>query len=217
MARFMMGEEDRYGNSGNSNYFALKEDGEVKKVRFMYKDSNDVVGYATHEVLINGKKRYVNCIREYNDPIDNCPLCKAGYRQIAKMYVPIYEVDTGNVSVWERGRNFMSRMSSICARYPNVVSHLFEIERHGAKGSTDTTYEIFEVGNDNTQLEDLPETPQILGKALLDKNADEMNAYLKNGEFPSNSVPQRQQQTQTYASAVPQRRVPADTNGSERF
>ena len=211
MAEFRMGEENNYGSSGNSSFFSIKEDGEVKKVRFMYRDANDVKGYAVHEVMVNGKRRYVNCLRSYNEPIDNCPLCKSGSVVQAKVYVPIYDVNERKVCFWERGKRFFSRMSSICARFPDVVSHEFEIERHGSKGSTDTTYEIFEVNHDNTKLEDLPEVPEVVGGIVLDKTANEMNEYLRTGEFPYNKTAQ----PTAHNNPIPQRRTPA--TGTEVF
>ena len=207
--QFKMGEENNYGNSNTSSFFSLKEDGEVKKVRFMYRDSNDIKGYAVHEVMINGKRRYVNCLRNYNSPMDDCPLCKSGSVQQVKLYIPIYDINANKVSFWERGKKFFSRMASICSRFPDVIAHEFEIERHGAKGSTDTTYEIFEVGHDNTTLEDLPEVPKVLGGIILDKTAEEMNEYLRTGEFPYNNTQTQHQQT---PSPIPQRRTPVTGN-----
>lgn len=213
MAEFKIGEENNYGTSNTSSFFSLKEDGEVKKVRFMYRDSNDIKGYAVHEVQVNGKRRYVNCLRDYNSPIDQCPLCKSGSLQHVKLYVPIYDVNANKVCFWERGKKFFSKMSSICARFPDIVAHEFEIERHGAKGATDTTYEIFETGHDNTRLEDLPEVPSVLGGIILDKTASEMNEYLRTGEFPYNNS-QPQQNNAVQQNILP-RRTPV--NNGEVF
>lgn len=207
MAEFKIGEENNYGSTGTSSFFSLKEDGEVKKVRFMYRDSNDIKGYAVHEVQVNGKRRYVNCLRNYNSPIDDCPFCKSGSIQQVKLYIPIYDVNANKVCFWERGKKFFSKMSSICSRFPDIVAHEFEIERHGAKGATDTTYEIFETGHDNTRLEDLPEVPKVLGSIILDKTASEMNEYLRTGEFPySNNT----QSVSNQQNNILPRRTPAN-------
>ena len=47
-----------------------------------------------------------------------------------------------------------------------------------------TTYEIYEVEQDDTTLNDLPEVPDILGGFVMDKTADDMEYYLEEGEFP---------------------------------
>lgn len=184
MARFNTETADKYGGQGGAGYFSLKNDKDVATVRFMYNSIEDVEGYAVHQVEIDGKKRYVNCLREYNQPKDVCPFCKANMFTAAKLFIPIYNIDQDRVQIWERGKKFISKISSICARYPEVVSHKFEIERNGQKGDTSTTYEIYEVDRDETTLEDLPEKSEVLGSLVLDKSADDMEFFLDNGYFP---------------------------------
>lgn len=184
MARFNTETAEHYGGQGGAGYFSLKNDKDVARVRFMYNSIDDVEGYAVHQVEIDGKKRYVNCLREYNQPIDDCPFCKAKMFTTAKLFIPIYNIDEDKCQIWERGKKFISKISSICARYPDVVSHVFEIERNGKKGETSTTYEIYEVDKDDTTLDDLPEQSDPLGTIVLDKSADDMEFYLDNEYFP---------------------------------
>lgn len=190
MARFGVNDVDNYGGNGGSSFFSLKNDGDVARVRFMYNGMEDVLGFAVHEVEVDGKKRYVNCLREYNEPKSKCPFCASNNFQKAKLYIPLYDIDEDEVKVWERGKNFFGKMSGICARYASgntpLVSHTFDIERHGKKGDTSTTYEIYETGCDNITLEDLPEVPEVLGTIILDKTAEEMEFYLDNEYFPNN-------------------------------
>ena len=190
MARFMANEADNYGGNGGSSFFSLKDDGDVARVRFMYNSMEDVVGYAVHEVEVDGKKRYVNCLRAYNEPKSNCPFCADNRFQRAKLYIPVYDIDEGEVKIWERGKNFFAKMSALCARYSNastpLVAHTFDVERHGKKGDTGTVYEIYETGADDTRIEDLPEIPEILGSIILDKSADDLEYYLDNDCFPNN-------------------------------
>lgn len=186
MARFNYADADKYGGQGGAGYFSLKNDGDVARVRFMYNSLDDVVGYAVHQVEIDGKKRYVNCLREYNSPIDDCPFCKARKFQNVKLFIPIYNVDEQKVQVWERGKKFFAKMSSLCGRYAdrdNLVQHEFDIERHGAKGDQTTSYEIYEVSKDETSLADLPELPNM-DTLVLEKTAEEMQYYLDNNKFP---------------------------------
>ena len=190
MGRFGANEVDNYGGSGGSSFFTLKDDGDVARVRFMYNSMEDVVGYAVHEVEIDGKKRYVNCLRSYNEPKSKCPFCANNSFQRAKLYIPVYDIDEDEVKIWERGKNFFAKMSALCARYSNaktpLVAHTFDVERHGKKGDTGTTYEVYETGADDTTLEDLPEIPEVLGTIILDKTADDMEYYLDNECFPNN-------------------------------
>lgn len=188
MGRFYAQDADNYGSNGNGGgFFSLKNDKDVARVRFLYNTIDDVEGVACHQVEINDKKRYVNCLREYNQPITDCPFCASGKAQIAKLFVPLYDITEDKVKTWERGKKFFAKLSSLCSRYPNLVSHVFEIERNGKAGEQTTTYEIFEVEKDNSTLEDFPEAPQVIGGLVLDKSADEMNYFLDYGEFPEDS------------------------------
>jgi len=186
MARFGLTDVDHYGGQGGSGFFSLPNDGDVKKVRFLYDTAEDIQGYAVHEVEVDGKKRYVNCLRSYNEPIDNCPFCKAQRRQEVKAFIPLYDVQEKKVRFWERGKKMFARLSGLCARFPHLVEQEFEIERHGAKGSKDTTYEIYPVGQaDGTKVSDLvDEVPAVVGGLVLDKTAREMEHYLSYGSFP---------------------------------
>lgn len=185
MARFNAETADHYGGQGGAGYFSLKNDKDVAQIRFMYNSADDIEGFAVHQVEIDGKKRYVNCLREYNQPLDVCPFCRSKkFFTVAKLFIPVYNIDEDRVQIWERGKKFISKLSSICARYPNVVSHKFEVERNGKAGDTATTYEIYEIGQDDTTLEDLPEQRIVLGTIVLDKSADDMEFFLDNEYFP---------------------------------
>ena len=184
MARFNYSEADKYGGQGGAGYFSLKDDKDVARVRFLYNGIDDVEGYAVHQVEVDGKKRWVNCLREYNQPIDNCPFCREKKKVQAKLFIPLYNIDEEKEQCWERGKKFIPKLTSICARYQNLVSHVFEIERNGKKGDQTTTYEIYEVDKDDTTLEDMPEVQDPIGYVILDKSADDMEFYLENGYFP---------------------------------
>lgn len=220
MARFRHDEVEHYGGNGGAGYFSLKNDKDVARVRFLYNSIDDVEGYAVHQVEVNGKKRWVNCLREYNQPVDDCPFCREKRFTQAKLFIPLYNIDEDKVQIWERGKKFFSKISSICARYPNVVSHIFEIERNGKPRETTTTYEIYEVDKDNTTLEDLPEASDPLGTLILDKSFDDMEYYLESGEFPptddSDEMPVRRRTRNDDAEETrTTRRTPA--NRRERF
>lgn len=229
MARFNTETADKYGGQGGAGYFSLKNDKDVAQVRFMYNSIDDVTGYAVHEVEIDGKKRYVNCLREYNQPIDTCPFCREKMYTTAKLFIPIYNIDQDRIQIWERGKKFISKISSICARYPNVVSHIFEIERNGKPHETTTTYEIYEVDKDDTKMEDLPEPIDVLGTIVLDKSADDMEFFLDNGYFPpeDDEAPVRRRSSSRAEEEAPfeedrqerrgSRRTPATSSRRDRF
>lgn len=214
MAQFSIADADKYGGQGGGGYFSLKNDKDVARVRFLFEDIQDIQGYAVHEVEIDGKKRYVNCLREYGMPVDACPFCAAGKYVTAKYFIPLYNIDDDRIQTWERGKKFGAKISSLCARYPHLVSHTFEIERNGKTGDTQTTYEIYETGQDaDVTLDDFNvESP--LGTIILDKTPDEMVEFLETGDFSdagsADATPRRREH------AVEERRRTPDNNGGRR-
>ena len=184
MARFGVNDADKYGGQGGGGYFSLKNDKDTAQVRFLYDSIEDVEGFAVHEVEIDGKKRYVNCLREYGQPLDSCPFCADKRFTQVKYFVPIYNISEDRIQTWERGKKFGQKLASLCARYPHLVSHVFEIERNGQAGDQQTSYEIYEVGHDEGVSLDDFEVPNPLGSHILDKSADDMLCYLNAGYFP---------------------------------
>lgn len=225
MGTFNFNDAEKYGGQGGGGYFSLKNHGDVGRVRFLYNGIDDVEGYAVHQVEIDGRKRYVNCKRAYNEPIDNCPFCRERIPQQARLFIPLYDVDEDKVKIWERGKKFFAKISSLCARYANenpLVSQVFEIERNGEAGSTQTTYEVYAVGSaDKTTIEDLPEFEGVLGGAVLDKSVDDMEYFLENGQFPpeEGSAPVRRRDSAPVRrrADAPARRTPAGTRDNVPF
>ena len=215
MAKFTADNVDKYGGQGGGGYFSLKNDKDVATVRFMYNDINDVEGYAVHRIEVDGKNRYVNCIRDYDQPVDQCPFCRERMPQYAKLFIPLYNEDEQKVQVWERGKKFFQKISSICSRYPQLVSHTFEIERNGKAGDQQTTYEIYETGKDKTSLTDLPEVPDVLGGVVLDKTAEDMEYFLETGEFPpeEDTVKSRRREAERDEEEAPVRRSSSRSTG----
>ena len=198
MARFNASESANYGGQGGGGFFGISEDKGVKRVRFLYNNEDDVEGFSVHKVKIGDKERYVNCLRTYKDPIDNCPFCRNRESTQVKLFIPVYNIDEDQIQIWDRGKKMFEKMSSICSRYAkkdNLVQHIFEVERHGKPKDTSTTYEIYEVESDDTQLDDFEDIPKILGGLVLEKSAEDMEYYLEAGEFPpeddSEEMPKR--------------------------
>lgn len=219
MARFNFEDADKYGGQGGSGYFSLKDDRDTAVVRFLYNSPDDVEGYAVHEVEIDGRKRYVNCLREYNQPIDDCPFCRARKYQTAKLFIPLYNEDAKKVQVWERGKKFFGKLSSVLSRCDAdpICSQTFEIERNGKKGDTQTTYEIYQTRDkaDDMTLEDF-DTPEILGRLILDKSADDMEFYLENEYFPPEDEAPTRRSSRREEDDRPVRRESSSRRSSRR-
>ena len=225
MARFDATEVDHYGGQGGTGFFGISENGGVAQVRFLYNGVADVVGDSVHEVKIDGKRKWVSCLRTYKEPLDKCPFCREKMFTQAKLFIPVYNLEMDKIQVWERGKTFFGKMTSLCSRYSSadspLVSHVFEIERHGEPKDPRTTYEIFEVDKDNTTLDDFNQ-PEIYGKLVLDKSAEEMEYFLKHGNFPGNEEddeerPRRRPTTISRDEAPTERRRTPMRRDSEAF
>ena len=70
MSRFNVNEADNYGQAGRGTFFSLRDDKDTAHVRMLYRSIDDIEGYAVHQIeTADGKKRYVNCLHNSNDPI----------------------------------------------------------------------------------------------------------------------------------------------------
>ena len=193
MPRFSYEDADKYGSKGGGTaFFSLKDDRETAKVHILGNDMNDFPGYAVHRVPIGDGHRYVNCLREAGAPITDCPFCAEGRHNpeiskvYAKLFIPLYNCNTDEVQIWERGKTFFRDLASYCSHNPNVSEVVTEVERRGKKGDTSTTYGLYALKEeDNFDIENVREDiPEVLGTIVLDKTAEDMEYYLRRGDFP---------------------------------
>lgn len=204
MPRINPNEVENYQTS-NGEWFSLKDDKDVARVQFMMDSFEDLDVFACHRVKIGDKERYVDCLRTYDEPIDKCPLCAAGNPVKPVRFVVMYQHDDQKVKIWERGKNFIAKLQSLCNRYSPLSQYVFEIERVGKAGSKDTRYEIFPMDRvEPVDLTDI-EKPELLGGIILSKTADEMDEYLDTGSFP-------QTNSDSSSSQSGGRRVSPDSN-----
>ena len=186
MARVKFDEMEKYSVKGGNNWFSLKDDGDVAKVRFLF-DSLDELPITVHDVKVGENYRTVACLRDYEDPIHKCPLCESGNQAKVKLFIPLYDERDESIKFWQRPKSFGTKIASAFARYKDFPSHLFEIERHGKAGDRGTTYELFEVDSDNKGLKDF-ELKDAIGTVVMSKTAEEMNEYLETGDFSGEQV-----------------------------
>lgn len=231
MGRVNLNDVDNYKGNSGANFFGLENDKDVATVRLCHDDANSIEIIACHQIEVDGRKRKVSCLRSYNDPVDLCPLCKAGLQLQLRYFVHLLQYEksfdgfTGAVEkkVWERGRTFQKEILGLSGRYNPLWKTCFEIERQGKKGDQTTKYGIYPM---NYSLDELPiadehlENDSVLGTIVMEKTADELNYYLENGEFPggntaSSSTNQEYSPIEEPAPA-PRREIPSAMTGSRR-
>lgn len=219
MARFNFEDADNYGGSGNSSsFFSLKNDKDTARVRFLYRGMQDIEGYACHKVAVgtrqNGapNERYVNCLRAYNEPVDNCPFCAAGFKVTPRLFIKLFNEDTKEVQVWDRSKSYYQRLAGLAARYNPLCDEVVEIERNGVAGDMHTDYMFYPVDNSQFDIEGV-EIQEPLGSIILDKSAEEMEQYLDTGAFPNDgqAVAQTRSANRENLEQPTGRRTPSNT------
>lgn len=218
MARVSYEDSEKYFSGSGSDWFQLKNDGDVARVQFMLNSIEDIPIFSTHKVKVGDKERYVDCLRNPQDPIDACPFCAAGIPSKAVRFIIMYQHDDNKVKIWERGRQFISKLQGLINRYNPLENYVFEIERHGKAGSTDTKYEIYPLdGVQSVNMEEI-EVPELEGSLILQKTFEEMEEYLDMGSFPDSgdNAPVRRRGAEAPRGSAPVRRTPASESGVPR-
>ena len=185
----------QFGNS--VDFFSLKNDGDTAIVRFMH-DSTDTFELLTvHDIVLNDKYRKANCIRQPNEPLENCPLCATGKKVQQRFFIHLIQYvqdSNGNITgipkVWERPASYAYKLKNLIDEYGPLSDSVFKIIRNGVKGSKDTTYDIMfcnpAVYNSDYYVKDNSafENYSALGRIVLNKNFEELLSYVNTGSFP---------------------------------
>lgn len=181
----------------NINYFFLAEDGETVIARFNIPDINKLEVHSRHSIVVDGKRRNVECLRGFKEPVDTCPLCASGSRPSFRIYVPllVYTVENGKIvatpQMWDQPVRLRETLKSYFMDYGDLRKVLFKITRHGKKGDTNTNYTITLANPQVYRDADYPadfsafESFDLHKNMLLSKNKQELEEYLSTGEFGS--------------------------------
>lgn len=194
MARVTTEQARKISNNTSSGYFSLKNDGEKAKVKFMYNGMDEIETYAVHEVKVNGFNRHVDCLKD-SEGNGVCPFCEKGVKLTARTFFKLYDADKDSVVIWDCGLKKAPMIENILKMCEGkLVNYCFEITRHGKPNDTQTTYDISKVGKDDITLEDLPQAPELYGRYVMKKTAEEMEYYITNNEFPKEEKQQQSSQ-----------------------
>ena len=181
------------------SYFSLKEDGDTAIVRFNIADIKDVVVHSQHTLKVEDKWRKIECLRTFNEPVDNCPLCKDGNKQQFRIYLEllVYDVKDNKVvatpSIWETAAKFRETLKSYAMDYGDLRNVIFKLTRVGRKGDTKTTYTLIPANPQIYRNEDYVadftafDSFDIHRYMLLNKTKEELEYLVTNGSFLSKS------------------------------
>lgn len=219
-----------YADDGNFSvgFFSLKNDGEEAIVRIMCDSMSDLEIMTVHPVTVGASafpNRQVNCLRDPRDPLEMCPLCAAGEKVRQKVFIRMIQYDPftkeGKPVVWDRVASvFAPKIKSFLDNYGPLSHIMCKIIRHGTGKSTQ--YDIvpninpMEFNETNYPIpENAFEDFTVLGRMVMDKNAEEIMQFMRTGAFPenkNNAIQQNQGYTQQPIQQTSQYQQPPQQN-----
>lgn len=221
-----MQDDSAYSTSNNAGndvgFFTLRNDNDEAIVRFMCDSTDDFEILTVHDIKVGDKYRKINCIRDFRDPVENCPLCASGTKINQRFFIKMIQYDkatdsAGNViitpkaMIWERSTSYAKTLKSYLDNYGPLSDVICKIIRHGKAGDMQTTYEI--VPNLNKMIykdEIYVKDPslfgdfQAFGTIVMDRSYDEIMQFQMTGQFP---VREKKQEAAA-DSAIPNNTVP---------
>ena len=87
-------------------------------------------------VEINGFNNKVLCTGA------ECECCKAGLKRTLKIMMPLFNNETQQIELWERGINQIKDLQTMLAEYGDLSQETFKIVRSGKAKSKDTKYSM---------------------------------------------------------------------------
>lgn len=225
-------------NAGNDvGFFTLRNDNDEAIVRFMCDSTDDFEILTVHDITVGGKFRKINCIRDFKDPVESCPLCAAGTKINQRFFIKLLQYEkttdpaTGMVKVtpkamiWERSTQYAKTLKSYLDNYGPLSDVICKIIRHGKAGDLQTTYEIVPnlnkaIYKDEVYVKDasLFGDFNAFGTIVMDRTYDEIVQFQMTGQFPvrekkQEAQPAFEQYSQTVSNEPPQETYAPTTGG----
>lgn len=131
--------EEKYGG-----WFRLTDDRENADVIFLYRSESDAMIADMHYIKSAEYSGYVHCCGE------GCPACAKNIRVQTRLFVPVYNLKTGEIQIFDRPRQFDKQLyQDVFKNFPNPSEYVFKIVRDGVANDINTHYKIQAVGKNN--------------------------------------------------------------------
>ena len=128
---------DEYAEQKYQNRFVLQNHGDSADVIFLYRSRKDAVIADVHYIKSPDFSGYVHC------PGIGCPACAKGIRTQTKLFIPLYNIGTGNIEFFDRTDKFQPQLvNDVFKNYPDASNYVFRITRNGVAGDQNTRYAI---------------------------------------------------------------------------
>ena len=197
-----------YNDERYANFFLLRDDGDYARVIFLYTNIDDVLVADAHYINSADYIGYVHCCGR------GCPACSAGIRVQKKLFIPLFNYDTGKIEFFDRNTRFEQQLQrQVFDVFPNPSMALFRITRHGNAYDVNTTYEITLEGKNTTPIEQIlyqegVRFPDVYERVIKEFSSPELAAMLNkkpvaggSNDLPDYSVRPR---TSTSAPTIPE-------------
>ena len=168
--------------SGGGSFFKL-EDGDKKNVRFLYNTLEEVKNSALSVHEFNGEKfATIDCCRQEGEALDVCKWCAMGNNPVARVILPIYDVESGEIQYWKKSLTFVKNtlipaFESIPPTLP-ISGQVFTLGRTG-KTMTDTKYTAapnLSAPNDGRKKEEFGEVKDPFEMNMIKPNNYDFNS-----------------------------------------
>ena len=219
-----------------SKFFTLTNDGDSAIVRFLHKDVNDFEVLDVHTIQLGGFNRKINCLKPLGGSKEECALCKANiydeekgvykYPLQRRFYIHMLKYDnpqTASEYVWDRSKDYIKKLLQLVEDYGPLCNRLYKIVRHGAKGSTETTYDILPLDKDRYNPADFIfnesqlNYEKALGSVVLNQSNEGIEQYLQTGDFPNFKGKKEEVTPRPEVNTAVSNDVPFDTSDAIMF
>ena len=193
MSRITIREAETLSENSQKGYqwFQLKNDHDVKRVRLLINSIDDIDAFVVHSVEINGRNRWINCTRNNEaEPLDNCIYCKNGDKARVRVFLQLQDVETGELLIWDRSPQIIQILRGVVKRINGpIYQTVIEVERVGKAGDPRTTYQFYPVDrNERLRLEDLIKPLNIEKDVFYHSGLTQENKYDENSYEPRNDL-----------------------------
>ena len=132
-------------SGGGSSFFKL-EDGQSKRVRFLFNTVSDVENNAYYVHVFSGKNfATIACSRGEGEAIDTCKWCSMGNNKVDRVVIPFFLEEENEIQYWTRSGKWVSdTLIPVFTNLPEgapISGQSFIISRKG-KTMQDTVYTI---------------------------------------------------------------------------
>lgn len=180
-------EGKKSGGFDEVKFFQLKDDGDSAVVKILLADENDILKFTkpVHMVEINGFNNKVLCTAT-DSKGTGCECCQAGLKRTLKIMMPLFNNETQQIELWERGINQIKDLQTMLAEYGDLSQETFKIVRSGKAKSKDTKYSMVYVKKGIETDKTNADAPEITGrnfKLILDLTPEQQIEAMTTGKI----------------------------------